>query len=85
MAGAADVELDYWLDTDSDSDNAIEEVSSLGSNNDIEDFLLLSEESLSSPAKPNHPLRPKHITAEVEGDGDREGGRDLVIQYGRGY
>jgi hypothetical protein len=76
MAGAADVEWDYLLDTDSNSDNAIEEIPSLEFDDDVEDFSLLNEEPLSSPAKPsNHPLHPKHSTAEVEGDRDKEGER----------
>ncbi|EPE24892.1 hypothetical protein GLAREA_11473 [Glarea lozoyensis ATCC 20868] len=80
MAGAAEVEWDHWLDTDSNSDNAIEEVPGLGFDNDVEDFSLLSDEPLPSPAKSsNLPLHPKHVTTEVEGDGDREGGRDLVM------
>ncbi|KAH6715287.1 hypothetical protein BKA61DRAFT_574749 [Leptodontidium sp. MPI-SDFR-AT-0119] len=84
MVGAADVEADvewdYRLDGDSDSDNAIEEIPSLDLDNDVEDFSLLSEESIYSPVKPSsYPLYPKQATAEVEGDGDREGGRDLVL------
>jgi hypothetical protein len=91
MAGAVDVDWEAWLDRDlgSDSDGAVGEAPSLGLDDDIEDFSLLSEESLSSPAKPNHPLHSKHVTAEVEGDGDgdRDGdeGRDLVVQYEQGY
>jgi len=85
MAGAVDVDWEAWLETDldADSDNAIEEVPSLGLDDDVEDFSLLSEESLCSPAKPNHPRHPKHVTAEVEGDGDR--GSDFVMEYERGY
>ncbi|KAE8453349.1 hypothetical protein EG329_011417 [Mollisiaceae sp. DMI_Dod_QoI] len=84
MAGAADVDWEEpWLDTESDSDNAIEEVPSLGLDDDVEDFSLLSEEPLSSPAKLNSPLHPKHVAAEVEGDRDR--GSDFVIQHERGY
>ena len=80
MAGAADVDWEEpWLETDSDSDYAVEEAPSLASNDDVEDFSLLSEESLSSLAKPDHPLHPKHVATKVEGDGDREGGGDLVI------
>ncbi len=86
MAGAVDVGWEAWLDTDldSDSDNAIEEVPSLGLDDDVEDFSLFSEESLSSLAKPNnYPLYPKHVTAEVEKNRDR--GSDFVIQHERGY
>jgi hypothetical protein len=84
MAGAADVDLEEpWLDADSDSDCAVEEVPSLKLDDDVEDFSLLSKESLPSPAKLNHPRHPKHVTAEVEGDGDR--GSDFVMQYERGY
>jgi len=81
MAGAVDVGWEALLDTDldSDSDNAIEEVPSLRSDDDVEDFSLLSEESLCSPAKPNHPPHPKHVTAEVEGEGDRDRRSDFVI------
>ncbi|CAM6004600.1 unnamed protein product [Sphagnum balticum] len=84
MAGAADVDWEEpWLDTDSDSDYVVEEVPGLGSDNDdVEDFSLLSEESLRSLAKPDHPRHPKHVTAEVEGDGDRERGSNSVE---RGY
>jgi len=85
MAGAVDIGWEAWLDTDldSDSDNAIEEVHSLGLDDEVEDFSLLSEESLSSPAKSNHPLHPKYVTARVEGDGDR--GSNFVMQHERGY
>jgi hypothetical protein len=80
MAGAADVvDWEARLDTDfdSDSDNAIEEVPSLRSDDDdVEDFSLVSEES---PAKPNLPLHPKHVTAEVEGEGDGARGSDFVM------
>lgn len=78
MAGAVDVDWDeVYLDLDSDSDNA-EEVPGLASDDDdVKELSLLSEESISSPAKPNLPFHPKHVTAEVEGD--RDGGRDLVI------
>ncbi len=90
MAGAADVD---WEASDSDneieeadvdweasdSDNEIEEVPSL--DDDVEDFSLLSEESLCSLAKPNHPPHPKHVTAEVEveGQGDRDRVSDFVM------
>jgi hypothetical protein len=87
MAGAADVDWEEpWLDTDSDSDYGVEEAPSLAFNDDVEDFSLLSEDSLSSLAKPDYPLYPKHVVAGVkgEGDGDREGGSDLVIRSGRG-
>ncbi|KAE8446026.1 hypothetical protein EG329_012665 [Mollisiaceae sp. DMI_Dod_QoI] len=83
MAGAADFDWPPLSDSGSDSDYAIEEVPDLGLDDDVEDFSLLSEESLSSPAKPNHPLHPKHVTAEVEGGGDR--GSDFVMQHERGY
>ena len=78
MAGAVDVDWEAWLDTDSDSDNAIEEVPGLGLDSDVKDFLLYSKEPLSSLAKPNHPFYPKHVTAEVE-EGDRDGRSDFVI------
>jgi hypothetical protein len=84
MAGAGNVEYDHWLDTDSNTDSGTEEAPSLRSDDDVEDFLLLSEEPLSSPEKPaNHFLHPKHVTAEVEEDRERE--RERVIQYERGY
>jgi hypothetical protein len=82
MAGAVDVDWEAWPDMDSDSNNAIEDIPNLGLDDDIEDFSLLSEAPLSSPAKPsNHPLHPKHVTAEVEieEDRDKEGGRNLVM------
>jgi hypothetical protein len=74
MAGAADVDWEA-----SDSDNEIEEAPSL--DDDVEDFSLVSEESLCSPAKPNHPCYPKHVTAEVEveGQGDRNRVSDFVM------
>jgi hypothetical protein len=79
MAGVVDVGWESWLDTDfdSDSDNEIEEVPSL--DNDVEDFSLVSEESLCSPAKPNPPRHPKHVTAEVEGEGDGDRGSEFVM------
>ena len=73
MAGAVDVDLQDMLDMESDD----EEAPDLGFDNDVEEFSLLSEESLSSPAKPNLPLHPKHVTVEVEGDGD--GGSNFVM------
>jgi hypothetical protein len=86
MAGAADVDWEEpWLDTDSDSDYAVEEVPGLVFNDDVEDFSLLSEESLSPLAQPNYPLHPKHVVAEVEGEGDRDRGSDFVIQHEQGY
>lgn len=87
MAGAADVDWEEpWLDTDSDSDYGVEEAPGLAFNDDVEDFSLLSEDSLSSLAKQDYTLYPKHVVAGVkgEGDGDREGGSDLVIRSGRG-
>jgi len=86
MAGAADVNWEEpWLDTDSDSDYGVEEAPGLTFNDDVEDFSLLSEDSLSSLAKPDYSLYPKHITAGVKGEGDRdrEEGSDLVIRSGR--
>ncbi|KAH8594138.1 hypothetical protein B0O99DRAFT_595842 [Bisporella sp. PMI_857] len=76
MAGAVDVGWEDWLGigSESDLDNASEGVPGL--DDDIEDFSLLSEKCLSSPAKPNYVLHPKHVSiAEVEGDRDREGER----------
>ena len=84
MAGAVDVDWEeVYLDLESDSENA-EEVPGLGfdDDDDVEDYLLLSNERLPSPAKSSNlplPLHPKHVTTEIEGDGDREGGRDLVM------
>jgi hypothetical protein len=61
------------LDLDLDSDDA-EEVPGLASDNDdFKEFFLLSNESISSPAKPNLLFHPKHIIIDVEG------GRDLVM------
>jgi hypothetical protein len=57
IAGAADVDWEEsWLNTDSDSDYGVEEAPGLAFNDDIEDFSLISEDSLSSPAKPDYPL-----------------------------
>ena len=73
MAGAVDVDWEDLLDMESDH-----EVPGLGFDDDVEGFSLITEESLSSPAKPsNYPLHPKHVTAEVEVD--RDGGRDLIM------
>ncbi|CAM6004123.1 unnamed protein product [Sphagnum balticum] len=78
MAGAADIDVGWEAgrDFDSDSDYVVEEVPSLGSDDDdVEDFSLSEE----SPAKPNYPRYPKHVTAEVEGEGDGERGSDFVM------
>jgi hypothetical protein len=83
MAGVVDVDWEeVYLYLDSDSDNA-EEVPGLASDDDdVKELSLLSEESKSSPAKPNLRFQPNHVTAEVEGHRDR--GRDLVMYDERG-
>jgi len=75
MAGAVDVDWDYWLYPDLDSDDAIEKVPGLDSDEDFEDLLLLSEEPLPSPVKPlNCAPYPKHVATEVERDRNGDGG-----------
>jgi hypothetical protein len=51
MAGAAQFEWDSWPDTDSNSDDSLEEIPSLELDNDVEEFTLISKEPISSPMK----------------------------------
>jgi hypothetical protein len=88
MAGAADVD---WEEGNLDSDNNKDIPSlTLDNDNNIAELSLLSEESTSSPERPNLSLPlplplsicPKSVTVDIEGDEDRE--RDL-IQLEQGY